>query len=788
MTDMSDWGDWIWPAQYKDEINYYVEFRHEFDVQDIPGDAQLKISVDSNYVVWLNGNFVNTGQFTDFPENKTFDSLPVSEKLRTGKNILAILVFYCGENHFSYIKGQPGLIYSLSLPNLRIVSGEETCYRKSPCYKSGPVARITPQLPFTFEYNAAVEDDWQQINCNADDWKSIKQTDCTSVEFIRSLESRPVQKSQIKQRSTAAVIAQGLISRIKGQESTIAEMMQIDYLSSRKIEEVFINSCKAPIELKRPLTIRCIKDGADGVYLILDLGREEVGFFELEIEANAGTVVEFSFGEHLDDMRVRAAVGARNFASRYICKDGIQKFTHFANRIAGRYIQLAITQLRGEIILYYASLVPVEYPIDVLGAFHSYDGLENKIYETSVRTLHLCMHEHYEDCVWREQALYANDARNQALSGYYCFGEYKFPQVSFSLLGQSIRADGFLELCAPAKIPITIPSFSLCWILAVRDNLLYSGDLGFSKKMLPVIKQMINSYLGSVSDNLLSSPEGEGYWHNYEWAPGLDGTVGGDCTKFEVLRKQRFDAPLNFLFVMALDAAANLAFECGDTQYSAEVETLAQNIREACNKKFWNNQLQLYCTFSDKPHFAELTQALAICSNTCSDEVAKILISQIMNENNTLVKTTLSQSLYKFQAVLHQRPGYGNWVFERIAKDWGGMLFKGATTFWETINGGWDFDNAGSLCHGWSAIPAYFYHAYKFGVRPLTKGFERFLVDPVEIVCTNLSGIVPTPSGPIELQWQWTSRGLLCCISFPKQLHPTLSPKFKDIDVDLIAK
>ena len=40
------------------------------------------------------------------------------------------------------------------------------------------------------------------------------------------------------------------------------------------------------------------------------------------------------------------------------------------------------------------------------------------------------------------------------------------------------------------------------------------------------------------------------------------------------------------------------------------------------------------------------------------------------------------------------------------------MLNEGATTFWETDKGERDFSNAGSLCHGWSAFPAYLYIRY----------------------------------------------------------------------------
>ena len=41
------------------------------------------------------------------------------------------------------------------------------------------------------------------------------------------------------------------------------------------------------------------------------------------------------------------------------------------------------------------------------------------------------------------------------------------------------------------------------------------------------------------------------------------------------------------------------------------------------------------------------------------------------------------------------------------------MLRNGATTFWETEKGEADFDGAGSLCHGWSAIPLYVINKYK---------------------------------------------------------------------------
>ena len=73
---------------------------------------------------------------------------------------------------------------------------------------------------------------------------------------------------------------------------------------------------------------------------------------------------------------------------------------------------------------------------------------------------------------------------------------------------------------------------------------------------------------------------------------------------------------------------------------------------------------------------------------------------------------TLSMTIYKYQALIGFDKDNIEYVLKDIDKMWGYMLFNNATTFWETIKGADDFGGAASLCHGWSAIPAYFYKKY----------------------------------------------------------------------------
>jgi hypothetical protein len=63
---------------------------------------------------------------------------------------------------------------------------------------------------------------------------------------------------------------------------------------------------------------------------------------------------------------------------------------------------------------------------------------------------------------------------------------------------------------------------------------------------------------------------------------------------------------------------------------------------------------------------------------------------------------------YLYDALLQTDVNFLEFIIGDIKKKYGRMLDEGATTFWETEKGWRDFDNAGSLCHGWSAIPAYY--------------------------------------------------------------------------------
>jgi len=678
----------IWLAETK--INQYIEAKETFCLKDISENAILQVCADAEYVVYLNGSFVGSGQYRTLPNRKVYDEYEVGGLLQQGENELRMIAYSQGKDSSTYHTDLPMLAYALAAGEVCLLSGEKTLVREHPYYQSGEIEHNSPQLGFTYYYHAdAAETSWD---------KPVK------VAREYQFEKRPVSRLEHGQLVSGRILAQGYLQRVT--EGTAAKQMQEDGLFWKHRREFWDGN-----------RIRCQENG---VFFVIDLEEEMAGLFHMKITAAAGTVLDIGWGEHLEDLRVRSCVGSRNFACRYVCKAGEQEFTGYFRRMAGRYLQIHITNMGGDLTVQEMGLIPTEYPLAREGYFQCNDYLFNHLMKISANTLKLCMHEHYEDCPWREQSLYAYDSFIQMLCGYYLFGEYEFPRASLRLLADTQMEDGFLTLCAPAHDKLTIPSFSLSWILSVEKYILYSGDVAFGKEILEVAERILTKAF-RIRESLVYTPIGEKYWQFYEWTDGLSGEIKGKGNAAA-------EAPLSCLYILAYEAYQRILDYIGadDTARAAVVcDTCA--IRRAVKETFRNPDTGLIRTREGDERYHEYTQALAILSGVADEEA---VYEALLDRESGLVPLTLSTSIFKYEALLSRDEKYLDVVLEDIARIWGAMLFAGATTLWEVAEGAPAFDDAGSLCHAWSAVPVYLFYKYYLGYEPTAPGFASYRLEP----------------------------------------------------------
>lgn len=620
----------------------YGEFICRFEAD---GSAICRISCHDDYALFLNGKLVDNGQFADFDHFKTYDTLDLSKHLVKGENTLAILLWYCGVPTSRFAPCESGLIFEVTDKDgkLLAVSDGSTLARRSHAYTCGRGKMITGQLGPNLLYNATLEDGWK--NGKADGFSPAFTYSTGKYKFL----PRPNKKHLLLPRAES----------------------------------------------------RIIKVSEDKKYYLIDLGKETVGLFDVEFDSKETNNIMFTYGEHIIDGGVRRIIGTRDFSFDYVATPGHNEFTTYTLRLGCRYIEL---HAEHPVELKYMGVLPQEYPVKAKKVSLE-NELDSRIYQLSLDTLRLCMMEHYVDCPWREQSLYALDSRNQMMLGYDAFegGNCEYVRANLLLMGQDRRDDDLLSICFPSSSPLTIPSFGLHYFMAVREYTDHSGDVTLADELYPKLVSIMNAYVKNMKDGLLLTFTSKDHWNFYDWTKDLQGNLRRESVAVH-------DLPLNALAVLALDSLEKM---CGLIGKPFPFEGIAEGIRVRCRETFYNAEKKLFSMYAPDSNeiYNVLTNSLAILADIADADIAKDVCANMLSGD--LIDCTLSLKMVKFNAMLKaDEEKYRDAIISEIRKEYSFMLDNGATAAWETIDGAAAFHNAGSLCHGWSAVPIHFYHRF----------------------------------------------------------------------------
>ncbi|MBR5499929.1 MAG: hypothetical protein IKV74_00210 [Clostridia bacterium] len=684
---------WIWgSAQAKPDE--YMDFKLSFHARAGKKYA-LHLSCDTDYALYSEGKLVSFGQYGDYPDYKVYDTISLDDVVCEGENEFILTVYYMGVDTQTYIKKPAGAIFQITEDDQAILcSSENIPSRVTPGYVPYQEIQITVQLGYSCLYDANLE----AAPFNAGSFP----VDGLS----KDLYPRPVKKLELADRPMATVVQSGGYYAYKGEVKKLSQYMDRAGLVVRTDEPVKVLGAGEQVTVKG-------LPGEDGVYAILDMGTETAGFLDMDFTVDAPCDVMIGWGEHLLDGRCRTSI--RNFVLCYKAKAGRNQFLHPFRRLGCKYVQIFIAADCAK--LDYVGVRETFYPLNVK-KYASGNLLRDRICDVAVNTLRQCMHEHYEDCPWREQALYTMDSRNQMLCGYYAFGETEFPRASLNLVSHGMREDGLLSICYPSGLDVPIPSFSLAYFIQMWEYLVYSKDADFLREKYPFLQKLLGTFLrrqredGLIND-FNEKPE---YWNFYEWTYGMIGLETMEQTGFMVI-----PTPLNAMLSLAMQKLANIAEALGYDADAATYRTEAKRINEALAKAFYNPETKLFESFDcrNQGDYSVLTNSLCVLCGA-ADGVDTSVILKVMVDNGPadtglmVRSSTLSMNAFRFDALLKvDQEKYGPVILAEIDRIYMDMLQKDATSFWETALGAADFEGAGSLCHGWSALPLYYYEILK---------------------------------------------------------------------------
>ena len=605
----------------------YAQFYDEFYLTEVQDDCRLILSADSDYIAYINGRLVAYGQYKCYPDTRVYDEIGIKKYLKKGKNVICICVWYCGHDSMNYIKGEHGLLY-------------EVRNAKEPIAWSGEhtLCRIAPDYVGYREKVITVQLGLS-FCYDTSAYDGFGREDFIPKGFHKAHVVSPAGK---------------LYAR-----------------PNRKL-------------LQEKTSVAVLVDAKRRIY---DLGEEKAGLLHIRFNAPVQERVVIVFGEYIaSDGNLMRFYENQDYSVELIGCGRMFEFTGYFRRLGCRYFQILSDKAEIEFI----GLCETPYPMNPK-PFHSASALLQRIYWTSVRTLQLCTHEHYEDCPWREQVLYPMDSRNMMLCTYYAFGEFEFARSNLWLMSRAPRSNGLLPACMPSGIRSVIPLYSLIFIVQMQEYAAYSNDYSLAAQNLSLLEDLIKVFAQNKDCEYGLVREFPECWNFYEWSEGLTGK--------EEYAGAMISLPLNCFYILAMESMNSIYASLGiERNYSDEIRQVRRRIYEC----FYNAERRAFRSFISMEHYAAFSNALAVLSGSAEfvkEDIAKAIVS------GKLQKTSLAMKIFEYDALFSVSEDYRGYILSDFSRDYGYMLNRGATSFWETLEGEKLYGGAGSLCHGWSALP-----------------------------------------------------------------------------------
>ncbi|WP_337099866.1 alpha-L-rhamnosidase-related protein [Paenibacillus sp. YIM B09110] len=753
---------WIWSDTPLNTPNVYSEARTLFSINSNLRTASLHISANQEYRLYVNGSWVGSGPSPCDNAWQYYDSYDVADLLHQGPNCIAIVAYNFGDNpiYNSQRQGPGGIIAQL---DMRTDEGDAVVFtdERWKCRRSArwvhKVSRMHAWNGFKEIYLAEQEDGWEKVEYDDSDW------------------------------SAAAIVAEAeaqdspwphLIPR----EIPVLAREDIKPLSVLRVEENYGIVHGAAQLLKGAAGAMQMDASVPGSMpaVVFDFAAEKVGYPMMDIVAPEGGVVQLCYGESLDMVLL----------DTFVLKKGFNRVSPFGRR-AFRYLKLSVQAAASPLLISDFRVQNLSYPFKQEGSFACNDALLNQIWDIGRYTTRVNSQDHLEDCPYREQALWVVDAVVMGKVIYQTFGDTALLRKCLLQLARIQNEDGSIPGTGPERNYQLLPDFNAYWLLGVYDYWMYSGDKGFILELEATIRKLIGWFREQEDDDgLFAKADRGGWWCFVDWADYID-------------KRDRVTA-VSCLYYKVLRSTAELANVFEDAAFSLECGELAERLHIAVRSLLRDQEKGLYadCLTDEglSGSFTYQTNFIALWSGMMTDDEADDFIQNVFAAG----QCPELKGAFFYHIVLESlfTRGYANMALNIMRNYWGGMVARGATTWWETFDPSsspctipspyqgntpsyLSDDTPVSLCHGWGAAPTYLLPSRILGIDISNLSSGEFVFNPVLGDLTWAKGIVPTPYGYIRVELAKESDGSVTIdMEYPEPLAVRFMVLMEQIEVN----
>jgi hypothetical protein len=746
-------------------------FRKSFVLERVPERVPARITADSRYVLFVNGQEAFRGPVRSQPRRMHYDLLDLAPYLKAGENVIAVYVKYYGTAKSYWMPavantlGKTGvLVFEADLGEGGwLVSDASWKAKKSDAWSEPPAAGgpVSGGIPVELFDAGRFPYGWEQPGFDDAAWGNAALIPAMHIGgFARTqpptdpygpLYPRPIARLDGETCVPAAIKVECL-----------QDPVDLSADSPMKRVETSIAAPVTRSEQAAGFPVQMTVPSGGTVRLIMDMGRIVSGFPQFEVEAPAGTVLDFAYVE--GPISGPSTGSGRHLGTRYVARGANDRFQVFDSN-GLRYAYLLVHGVTGSVTLKSFSVKENFYPWTEGAGFECSDEALNRIFQAGIRTVQLNSHDAFLDCPTREQRAWVGDSVVHQMVHLATNLDWRLAW-HYLTLGNSPRYDGILPMSVAGEIEasggITIPDWALHWVHGVHNLYRFTGDKEQVMAFMPTVARILRWYAPFQNAQGLLKDLVE--WNLVDWS-----SISSEDTS----------AVITALWARGLREFAEMAAwleEKTSQGWAEELYTKAKTGFEA----FWDEGRGSYVDHIvdgvPQKEMSQLGGALAIISGLAPQKRWTRIIDAITNPRKLVVRSWAGgeDGDFSIQKMMKQMQGIyeTDWdaenqvviaepfmsyvVHDAVAlagradllpelyRRWSQFLVDG----YDTIGECWGY---GTHVHGWSCTPTKDVVFYTLGVTPAEPGYTVACVAPRLGTLEWAKGSVPTPHGLITV-------------------------------------
>ena len=726
------------PPPDRDPRDRRFQCRKTFTLKTVPEKADISVTADAKYSLYVNGRYVNFGPARGFQHHWPFDRIDLVPYLQPGKNVIAALLyeFGCGNYTYAY-EGECGFLLAGTIGEEDLSTNETWKIRIAPGYLCA-VARGSGQYGFQEFYDfRSAEDDWFEPDYDDSSWTA------NTASHMRIAGCMPW--SDMEERAIP-LLTHDLIPAVAG-ISASRHLPRSE--NQQEIVDIRQSFCPEKFRWEAAPVPGDTVSFEDGVTArIVDFGEETVGMIHFEIDgAENGDSLDYLTCECLRDHG--PAIPAKPttlYGGRLLLRAGHNE--HELTLPWGfRYVVLWThrqTRLRVKL-----SCRRTWYPLEIKGEFKTSDRLLNDIWTMCVHTQQCCTVDSYIDCPWRENAQWWGDALVQSQNTFRLTHDPRVLARGLRQIAEQRTPNGLTYGMAPTiGHNCILPDYSAMWLVTLWAHYYQTGSTELYHELIDAVDAVCGYFREEIrlhGDGLI--PYDRRYWLFLDWCPALF--------------KQGTPTLLNLIWLWGLSKIRIVAEAAGDTVRATRFAEWFDEGSRAVIRHLYNPETRLLYDGLDwdgkpvdthAPHSAAISILLNLLPEAHETWLNQLLLPLVESSRGGKLQPSAYFMFYIFEAL--KQKGRRQEVIDCIRRWWGEFVRAGCSTTPEgsleqATPGGWSF------CHAWSAHPLVHFSEILLGIRQLAPGWKQLRFDPLPVPGLELTGTLPVPQGEIHVSVSW---------------------------------